>query len=1802
MAVSDYEFTLPDGRIFRVDGAPSREEALAYVDYRWPTLRRQTPIEGFFESAGQQFRGQITSPLGAAAAGAAALGAPETRAAIEQVRQEYSPGDTNVATRAPELRDLISRDAVTALKAYAGQAAGSIAGVAAGALTGAAVGGALGAVGGLPGAAAGAATGARIGTSGGLLAGGIDELFQGLTAEGVDPQLAGRLAVTVGPIIGRIENRYVEQALSRALGNQVAPGVANRVAQRFIGGRAGGIRQTAAGGAAGEVLGETLRQTTIGAVTGEANLAERAERIAEAGLVGTVGGAGVGTATRFAGRAGPSEAQRQQQAAAEAEQQAQAQAPVQPGAAAGAAAPGEEGAAPATPAAPEPYFRRTPIPQSPELIRTPEQAEAIAASDPENYTPPPALTTPEARLAWVNFKRQAEHQRDVQNLRESAISNFAATQPDTFFSNLTQAAAEGNLNSLNRFSANDVANAALRSSGIEPGRLSKEERKFVNEQLNILASEGILAKPTASSFSVSFDPRPPIVEQTPQTEFTPREREAALRDVADFNAAYEAGTLDRVSPFEARRRFGLKTPPRQQPAPAQPAPEAAPAEGEAVWQGPDADIPVRVLPEAPQQGNDGRLYQRVSYEGRDSYVPADQLRRPAPEAAPTTPLTPQAAAVPSSAAFAQTAPAPQTLQPEGDDLRAVGGLGKGISESLRAALWEGYQGRGAMQIDPVVRTAQGIAQQRGRPFDQASFNAFATEWSRSDPQQRRQLINQELSSPAPAAPLTPRATPAAQPTAAPAPAPAQQQQQQPQAEDPANPRGPERSPEKSGPGQMTQQNPPQEWSPTSDNSPEADVDLMETANGIYSPVVGQLPPDTAAAHANLKRATRDGMGFMGRWFYSPILTASKLIPAVRPAARALNAMRRRGNQYQGEVQPLLAEGSAALSPQEMSTVARLREESSVLGREAPGVAALPDNARTFFNNQIAAMNRIWDYWISANAIKYFDPAATTDPVDKARLNEFWRKNRNKDLWQIPPDELRAASPQGFATMQELDALRNPYYMPMIAEGTHFIAAYKIGADGKRTGAPVKMVAFNPLPANKKGGRRPDPEVYAREELTRRGITPDKYYITPQPVEFTRDQQARELRDGSDALAKMLNDLNNVRSIRNDSEAQNVLRSFMKSLDKAKMKSFMRPNQGILIPFTTLNDSTYLTDVVPRYAAALGKLQARIYTNDSFNRGVQNLDAANQEYFRDLRDYASQPTESTVVARLRTLSFHYFIGPALDSMLLNMTSTYNSTMPLLIRDSGNPRQAIAIGQGALNDAIKYIDQALKSDTKNFDNVIVNAGRTPAERAALRRAAQLGAFPPAMTVDMGAISEGVRTQTLIDAGIPKAATVAKNFNRLLNLFGKPQQAAEQVNRAAAFLAAFRLAQVNPAVIERANSIDGYNFTGPDAAFEYAMSRVDDSQFIMTPEDRALILRATPLNELAFQFMSYPFKMTEVFLRQGSNTIRGIKEGNPELAKAGALGLMTYTVPLVFLAGVWGFPGAELLRDALEELIKTVWKDVENFDQDLYEYARDLPLIGSQFTADLVTRGAPHALGAFTGSTRLGLNPFQFQDLMSAGPAMALGPVGSLPGKAVEAYQFANEGDYLNTLASIMPRFAGNILRGVNVGYGTGEVRTPEGRTTINQHQIAEIDSQLGVPTWIRMAIGLPPPEFLDIRTARRYAEELSKASRPYSEWANNSIARILAEQQRARERGDTAGEAQLQREYDELMSEINKRNDRLIAEGKGALVYRRSDTAIRDRIRDRLEGTTEPDRLIQRGSPRSRENIREMLESRDMAPTQ
>lgn len=54
--------------------------------------------------------------------------------------------------------------------------------------------------------------------------------------------------------------------------------------------------------------------------------------------------------------------------------------------------------------------------------------------------------------------------------------------------------------------------------------------------------------------------------------------------------------------------------------------------GTAKWANKDLDLPIEVLDEAPNKGPDGRLYQKVKYDGKESYVPLDEIKQ---EAKPT---------------------------------------------------------------------------------------------------------------------------------------------------------------------------------------------------------------------------------------------------------------------------------------------------------------------------------------------------------------------------------------------------------------------------------------------------------------------------------------------------------------------------------------------------------------------------------------------------------------------------------------------------------------------------------------------------------------------------------------------------------------------------------------------------------------------------------------------------------------------------------------------------------------------------------------------------------------------------------------------------------------------------------------------------------------------------------------------------------------------------------------------------------------------------------------------------------------
>jgi hypothetical protein len=497
MANGNFDFRLPDGRIIRVEGAPSEEAAYAYMDTQWDRLRREMPIEGFGESFGQQFRGQFGAVPGALQAGAAAVGAPESiTAGLGAAREFVAPGDSRPGTRAPELGDIV-RNPIDALSAFAGQAAGAVAG-------GIATIGATAGAGALIGGPKGAATGATVGLFGGSILGSVDELYQGLIAEGIPPQQAGQIAISFGSAIGAGEALALGPVLKRIMGNQVSDAVVDRIAARIVGGRAGGVRQTAALGAGGEMAGETARQGVIAAATGDLDLAERATRVAESGIVGGIAGGGVGAGLRVTGRAGPAPGATPPST----EQEAAALEVLRQG-----TRPGEtpiEGAqqpAPTPPPAEAGPPRPAPLtlPDRPEPLATREEAEAFLAANTDRFTPPTPLTTPSAIIGFANDARIADWEATTQRTRRQAITEFFPRAPDTTqiaasesFSNLAEAANRGYLK-LNSFTPNSVARAALLSRDIDPGRVTPDEVKATTAQLEALAATGVIRRNTAEA-------------------------------------------------------------------------------------------------------------------------------------------------------------------------------------------------------------------------------------------------------------------------------------------------------------------------------------------------------------------------------------------------------------------------------------------------------------------------------------------------------------------------------------------------------------------------------------------------------------------------------------------------------------------------------------------------------------------------------------------------------------------------------------------------------------------------------------------------------------------------------------------------------------------------------------------------------------------------------------------------------------------------------------------------------------------------------------------------------------------------------------------------------------------------------------------------------------------------------------------------------------------------------------------------------------------------------------------------------
>lgn len=892
--------------------------------------------------------------------------------------------------------------------------------------------------------------------------------------------------------------------------------------------------------------------------------------------------------------------------------------------------------------------------------------------------------------------------------------------------------------------------------------------------------------------------------------------------------------------------------------------------------------------------------------------------------------------------------------------------------------------------------------------------------------------------------------------------------------------------------------------------------------GALTATAPVLPSDTRRAQKAVQQSMTDNITGFFKYFASPILTMGKVKPVLRPAAEQMQKMYTRTQEATVEGERLLA-APTSLGPESRAKITRLADQAS-RDRKAPDTSGLTEAEKKGLADLFAAGQKPLDYVIESAVMKHFTPNADMTQIEQDRLTNFWTKHEGKHLWEIPQKEVMAASPVGYREMQKLEKLRNPYYLPQMARGSHFVAAYKRKPNGER-GDLVRMIAYEPRNRLMKLRGMPDTEQLAVEELRKEFPNDKAYVVMDRGVAFTKDAERAKIRDQANFVSNWFAKLNEASNKQN----QRIIQEMMHDLDKAQIERLFRTNNNILRAVQPWNQESYIMDAMPQYILSMAKIQARMYTQDAWSRSIKNLSPNDQAFLNQLRDYSTTPTEAFGSAR--ALSFFWYLGGALDTAVINLTQQLQTTIPMLTRDGGSVAAMREWGKAARQVMfIKKWGDAFK-DSSSMVRETLKRVTDPDEAKAISRAFEEGVFNPIFTNE----SRGQFTaESISRLGIKNATGTAARMNQISNMAGSFMQVVETGNRATTFLAAYRMAKANPKVIERANKIDNTDLKTP---YAYAMAKVFDTQFMTTKEDRAYVQRMHPLAEVATQFMSFPLKMIESYVRHAGMIYEGMAKHDPLLAKAGFVGLAGMVAPLIMLAGVWALPGAEQLRELLEKIASKIWGGTVNFDSELRE------LLGGGQMAEAVVRGVPHATGMMALSQRMKIDPLPMDDLSAMSVFGMLGPTGGL----AEAWlsrvpQYYANGDYVNMAAALMPRALGNVVRGAGLEV-TGEQRTLRGNRVITPDTLENHNAQHLIPhqAGAMQALGFPTPEFVNYREAVTRAEEIHRQMREPTERINQELAGYMTRYLDAQTRGDERTMSTAMDRFQNRVAEIMREQD-------------------------------------------------------------
>lgn len=505
-----------------------------------------------------------------------------------------------------------------------------------------------------------------------------------------------------------------------------------------------------------------------------------------------------------------------------------------------------------------------------------------------------------------------------------------------------------------------------------------------------------------------------------------------------------------------------------------------------------------------------------------------------------------------------------------------------------------------------------------------------------------------------------------------------------------------------------------------------------------------------------------------------------------------------------------------------------------------------------------------------------------------------------------------------------------------------------------------------------------------------------------------------------------------------------------------------------------------------------------------------------QYATKFRAYSNEPSEE--YALLRQTGFFMYIAGNISSAVLNATQVPMMTMPFFNQITSSP-QAVREMAKAYKDALSMLDHKAGLDMFDFN-------KAPADISeALKRAKDEGLLLPLQSLEVMGVAnrrsvEGRRYQ--------------KAYDRTVQAVAFPFTATERLNRIVTFIAAHRLAQktgTNKKIRDvfknnpMAKAMLGRGEADPYGFAEFAVA---ETQFTMGKINRPAMMRNVGAPILQFKSFMLQFLET-VFMRWPA--LQG-KKGK----KARNLALLT----MMLMAGVWGFPGAEDLRELVEKFYKGVTK--KDFDTRDWLRRTVYDVTDSMWLTRLVDSGG-FAAGVQVGDNHYGIDMSQRVGMGRIMPetqetigvswldtALAFGgiPVDMGIGRPVRfATQLGRE-DVGGAVTQLMPNFVENARRSHE--WATKGVLTRSQNKMLNPEDVDTFSV-------VAKSIGFQPVQISELYAAQSAQRRAQSAVSELRRHLQSKLARAMAAAAKA---DDPERREQLEQEVQDVFGEIVTHN--------------------------------------------------------------